>query len=101
MTHFNSSKIIQEAEAVISEIEIKLIRQSGYKLGDAEINIDKNRQSKIDKLNSLVHYVCYLEKQNDQYFSTFANLQDRIRVLEYTINDLQKKANVDKKIQEL
>ena len=101
MNHFNSSKIIQEAESVISEIELKLIRQSGYKLGDATINIDENRQSKIDKLNSLVHYVCYLEKQNDQYFSTFAKLQDRIRVLEYTINDLQKKANVDKKIQEL
>ena len=31
---YDSSKIIKEATEVISDIELQLIKQSGYKLGD-------------------------------------------------------------------
>ena len=37
---YNSSKIIKEATEVISAIELQVIKQSGYKLGDKNIKID-------------------------------------------------------------
>ena len=55
---YNSSKIIKEATEVISAIELQLIKQSGYKLGDENINIDLSKQNKIDKLNNLMYYTC-------------------------------------------
>ena len=104
MTPFNDSKIIQEAKEVIATIELALQRQAGFKIGDASTHLNTlppEKQAKIDKLNSLVHYTCYLEKQNDEYFCKFSDLQERIKMLNSHINNLQLQANVDKKIREL
>lgn len=104
MTPFNDSKIIQEAEAVIASIELALKRQAGFKIGDKSthfVNVPPEKQAKVDKLNSLLHYTCYLEKQNDEYFEKFALLQERIKMLNCHIDNLQNKINVDNKIKNL
>ena len=104
MIPFNNSKIIQEAEAVIASIELALKRQAGFKIGDTSTHIvtaSPEKQAKVDKLNSLVHYTCYLEKQNDEYFCKFSDLQNKIKMLENHTDNLQNKINVDNKINNL
>ncbi len=104
MSHFNRSKIYKEAESVISNIELALQRQAGFKFGDPSTHSLKpspEKEKKVEKLRSLLHYTCYLEKQNDEYFSTFASLTDKIRALEYTIKKLQHQSSVDKSIEQL
>jgi hypothetical protein len=91
MTPFNDSKIIQEARQVISSIELKLMKQS----------VNQNKQNSVDKLNSLMHYTCYLEKQNHEFYDKFTNQLQRIKMLENHIDNLQNKINVDKNIREL
>ncbi len=91
MTPFNDSKIIQEARQVISSIELKLMKQP----------YDKRKQNSVDKLNSLMHYTCYLEKQNHEFYDKFTNQLQRIKMLENHIDNLQNKINVDKNIREL
>ncbi len=90
MTPFNDSKIIDEARQVISGIELKIMKQP-----------NKTKQDKIDKLNSLMHYTCYLEKQNYEFYDKFIRQLDKIKMLENHIDNLQNKINVDKKIKEL
>lgn len=91
MTPFNDSKIIDEARQVISSIELKLMKQP----------YDERKQNRVDKLNSLMHYTCYLEKQNHEFYDKFVRQLERIKMLENHIDNLQNKINVDKKIKEL
>ena len=91
MTPFNDSKIIQEARQVISSIELKLMKQP----------VNQNKQNSVDKLNSLMHYTCYLEKQNHEFYDKFVRQLERIKMLENHIDNLQNKINVDKNISEL
>jgi len=91
MTPFNDSKIIDEARQVISSIELKLMKQ----------HYDERKQNSVDKLNSLMHYTCYLEKQNHEFYDKFTNQLQRIKMLENHIDNLQNKINVDKNIREL
>ena len=100
MSHFNSDKIIQEAIAVISSIELSLIKQSGYKLGDAEMNVDPEKQAKVDKLTNLVHFASYLETENEKQFSTISDLSEKVRMLTYVIDKLQRQLDVENKIKE-
>ena len=88
MTTFNDSKIINEARQVISSIELKLMKQP----------VNQNKQNSVDKLNSLMHYTCYLEKQNYDFYDKFTKQLQRIQMLENHIDNLQNKINVDKKI---
>ena len=97
---YNSSKIIKEATEVISDIELQLIKQSGYKLGDEKIIIDHSKQNKIDKLNNLMYYACYLEKQNDEFYNKFADLIQEIKTLKYIIEDMRQKQNVENKLKD-
>ena len=91
MTHFNDSKIIDEARQVISSIELKLMKQP----------YDERKQNKVDRLERLLHYTCYLEKQNHEFYDKFVKQLERIKMLENHIDNLQNKINVDKKIKEL
>jgi hypothetical protein len=91
MIPFNDSKIIEEARQVISSIELKLMKQP----------YDERKQNRVDKLNSLMHYTCYLEKQNYEFYDKFTNQLERIKMLENHIDNLQNKINVEKKIKEL
>ena len=61
MTPFNDSKIIDEARQVISSIELKLMKQP----------YDERKQNKVDRLERLLHYTCYLEKQNHEFYDKF------------------------------
>ena len=97
---YNSSKIIKEATEVISDIELQLIKQSGYKLGDENIKIDHSKQNKIDKLNNLMYYTCYLEKQNDEFYNKFTDLIQEIKTLKYIIEDMRQKQNVENKLKD-
>lgn len=90
MTLFNDTKIIEEARQVISGIELKIMKQP-----------NKAKQDKIDKLNSLMHYTCYLEKQNYEFYDKFIRQLEKIKMLENHIDNLQNKINVDKKIKNL
>jgi len=90
MTLFNDTKIIEEARQVISGIELKIMKQP-----------NKAKQDKIDKLNSLMHYTCYLEKQNYEFYDKFIRQLDKIKMLENHIDNLQNKINVDNKIKNL
>ena len=90
MTPFNDSKIIDEARQVISSIELKIMKQP-----------NKAKQDKIEKLNSLMHYTCYLEKQNNEFYDKFVRQLERIKMLENHIDNLQNKINVEKKIKDL
>lgn len=101
MSYFNSDKIIQEAIAVISSIELSLIKQSGYKLGDADMNVDPEKQAKVDRLTSLVHFTSHLEAENAKQFSTISDLSNKVRMLTYMIDKLQNQIDVDKNIKEL
>jgi uncharacterized protein Yka (UPF0111/DUF47 family) len=85
---YNDSKIIEEARQVISSIELKLMKQPP----------NKNKQNSVDKLNSLMHYTCYLEKQNDEFYDKFTRQLERIKMLENHIDNLQNKINVEKKL---
>jgi len=87
MTPFNDTKIIEEARQVISGIELKIMKQP-----------NKAKQDKIDKLNSLMHYTCYLEKQNYEFYDKFIRQLDKIKMLENHIDNLQNKINVDNKL---
>jgi hypothetical protein len=87
MTLFNDTKIIEEARQVISGIELKIMKQP-----------NKAKQDKIDKLNSLMHYTCYLEKQNYEFYDKFIRQLDKIKMLENHIDNLQNKINVDNKL---
>ena len=91
MTPFNDSKIIDEARQVISSIELKLMKQP----------YDERKQNKVDRLERLLHYTCYLEKQNYEFYDKFTNQLQRIKMLENHIDNLQNKINVDKNIREL
>jgi hypothetical protein len=91
MTPFNDSKIIEEARQVISSIELKLMKQP----------YDERKKNKVDRLERLMHYTCYLEKQNNEFYDKFANQLERIKMLENHIDNLQNKINVDKNIREL
>ena len=91
MIPFKDSKIIEEARQVISSIELKLMKQP----------YDERKQNRVDKLNSLMHYTCYLEKQNYEFYDKFTNQLERIKMLENHIDNLQNKINVEKKIKEL
>ena len=91
MTPFNDSKIIQEARQVISSIELKLMKQP----------YDERKQNKVDRLEKLLHYTCYLEKQNNEFYDKFVRQLERIKMLENHIDNLQNKINVEKKIREL
>ena len=91
ITTFNDSKIIQEARQVISSIELKLMKQPP----------NQNKQNSVDKLNSLMHYTCYLEKQNYDFYDKFTKQLQKIQMLENHIDNLQNKINVDKNIREL
>ena len=91
MTPFNDSKIIDEARQVISSIELKLMKQP----------YDERKQNKVDRLERLLHYTCYLEKQNHEFYDKFVKQLERIKMLENHIDNLQNKINVDKKIKEL
>lgn len=91
MTPFNDSKIIDEARQVISSIELKLMRQP----------YDERKQNKVDKLESLMHYTCYLEKQNHEFYEKFVRQLERIKMLENHIDNLQNKINVENKIKNL
>jgi len=97
---YDSSKIIKEATEVISAIELQLIKQSGYKLGDENIIIDHSKQKKVDKLNSLMHFACYLEKQNDEFYNKFTDLIQEIKTLKYIIEDMRQKQNVENKLKD-
>jgi len=88
---YNDSKIIDEARQVISSIELKLMKQP----------YDESKQNRVDKLNSLMHYTCYLEKQNYEFYDKFTRQLERIKMLENHIDNLQNKINVEKKIKEL
>ena len=90
MTLFNDTKIIEEARQVISGIELKIMKQP-----------NKAKQDKIDKLNSLMHYTCYLEKQNYEFYDKFIRQLEKIKMLENHIDNLQNKINVDNKIKNL
>ena len=90
MTLFNDTKIIEEARQVISGIELKIMKQP-----------NKAKQDKIDKLNSLMHYTCYLEKQNYEFYDKFTRQLEKIKMLENHIDNLQNKINVDNKIKNL
>lgn len=85
---YNDSKIIEEARQVISSIELKLMKQLP----------NKNKQNSVDKLNSLMHYTCYLEKQNDEFYDKFTRQLERIKMLENHIDNLQNKINVENKL---
>jgi uncharacterized protein Yka (UPF0111/DUF47 family) len=85
---YNDSKIIEEARQVISSIELKLMKQPP----------NKNKQNSVDKLNSLMHYTCYLEKQNDEFYDKFTRQLERIKILENHIDNLQNKINVENKL---
>ncbi len=87
MTLFNDTKIIEEARQVISGIELKIMKQP-----------NKAKQDKIDKLNSLMHYTCYLEKQNYEFYDKFIRQLDKIKMLENHIDNLQNKINVENKL---
>jgi len=91
MIPFNDSKIIQEARQVISSIELKLMKQP----------YDERKQNRVDKLNSLMHYTCYLEKQNHEFYDKFVRQLERIKMLENHTDNLQNKINVDNKIKNL
>ena len=91
MIPFNDTKIIQEARQVISSIELKLMKQP----------INQNKQNSVDKLYSLMHYTCYLEKQNFEFYDKFIRQIDKIKMLENHIDNLQNKINVDNKIKNL
>ena len=91
MTPFNDSKIIDEARQVISSIELKLMKQP----------YDERKQNKVDRLERLLHYTCYLEKQNHEFYDKFVRQLERIKMLENHIDNLQNKINVEKKIKEL
>ena len=104
MSHFNSNKIIQEAIAVISSVEMAMKRQAGFKLGDPAthlIKADPDKQAKIDKLTSLVHFASHLEAENAKQFSTISDLSNKVRMLNHVANKLQHQINVDKKLAEL
>jgi len=97
-------KIIKEAKSIISSIDLAMQRQAGMKIGNINthsIEIPKDKQNKLDKLNNLVHYACYLEQQNNEYFTEFADLNERIKTLNYQLNYLQNKININEKIKEL
>lgn len=85
---------------MISSIELSLIKQSGYKLGDAEMNVDPEKQAKVDKLTNLVHFASYLETENEKQFSTISDLSEKVRMLTYMIDKLQKQLDVENKIKE-
>jgi uncharacterized protein Yka (UPF0111/DUF47 family) len=85
---YNDSKIIEEARQVISSIELKLMKQPP----------NKNKQNSVDKLNSLMHYTCYLEKQNEEFYDKFTRQLERIKMLENHIDNLQNKINVENKL---
>ncbi len=85
---YNDSKIIEEARQVISSIELKLMKQPP----------NKNKQNSVDKLNSLMHYTCYLEKQNDEFYDKFTRQLERIKMLENHIDNIQNKINVENKL---
>ena len=85
---YNDSKIIEEARQVISSIELKLMKQPP----------NKNKQNSVDKLNSLMHYTCYLEKQNDEFYDKFTRQLERINMLENHIDNIQNKINVENKL---
>lgn len=91
MTPFNDSKIIDEARQVISSIELKLIKQP----------YDERKQNKVDRLERLLHYTCYLEKQNHEFYNKFIRQLERIKMLENHIDNLQNKMNVENKIKNL
>ena len=85
---YNDSKIIEEARQVISSIELKLMKQP----------YDERKQNRVDKLNSLMHYTCYLEKQNHEFYEKFTRQLERIKMLENHIDNLQNKINVENKL---
>ena len=91
MTPFNDSKIIDEARQVISAIELKLLKQP----------YDERKQNKVDRLERLLHYTCYLEKQNHEFYDKFTRQLERIKMLENHIDNLQNKIIVEKKIKDL
>jgi len=91
MTPFNDSKIIDEARQVISSIELKLLKQT----------YDERKQNKVDRLERLLHYTCYLEKQNNEFYDKFVRQLERIKMLENHIDNLQNRINVEKKIKDL
>lgn len=97
---YDSNRIIKEATEVISEIELQLIKQSGYKLGDKDLKIDPLKQKKVDKLNSLMYFACYLEKQNDEFYNKFTDLIQEIKTLKYIIEDMRQKQNVENKLKD-
>tara|TARA_R110002153_G_C13187453_1_gene485691 strand:- start:530 stop:844 length:315 start_codon:yes stop_codon:yes gene_type:complete len=104
MSHFNSSKIIQEAIAVISSVEMSMKRQAGFKLGDPTtygIKADPDKQAKVEKLTSLVHFASHLETENAKQFSTISDLLSKVRMLNHIANKLQHQIDVDKKLSEL
>lgn len=88
MIPFNDSKIIDEARQVISSIELKLMKQP----------YDEIKQNKVDRLERLMHYTCYLEKQNNEFYDKFTNQLERIKMLENHIDNLQNKINVENKL---
>ena len=91
MTPFNDSKIIDEARQVISSIELKLLK----------LPYDERKQDRVDKLIRLMHYTCYLEKQNHEFYDKFIRQLEKIKMLENHIDNLQNKMNVENKIKNL
>jgi len=85
---YNDSKIIEEARQVISSIELKLMKQP----------YDERKQNKVDRLERLLHYTCYLEKQNDEFYDKFTRQLERIKMLENHIDNIQNKINVENKL---
>ena len=82
------NKIIREAKAVISNADVSLLKQAGFKLGDPSthsVKVDPKKKANLDKLQDLLHYTTYLQHDNNQLHESVSRLQYEISILNSTI----------------
>ncbi len=83
------NKTIREAKAVISSIDVAILKQAGFKLGDPNthsVKIDPTKKANLDKLQNLLHYTTYLQHDNNQLHESIGKLNQDIAILKQTIH---------------
>lgn len=80
------NKTIREANKVISDIESKVIKAEGFKLGDPKaVKENEVQRTKIEALKQLRNLATYLQVENNEYFDVIGKQQVEITVLKNKI----------------